>query len=236
MRRPRRSEDFDAQVTRVAALGEPVRRLLYRYVVAQDEPVSRDGAAAGVGVARHVAKFHLDKLEADGLLEVEYSRPTGRGGPGAGRPAKLYRRAQREIEVSLPARQYDLVGRVMAEAITTAAGSAVPLARALQEAARSAGRGLGEQASHSGPDVDSAIVEVLTANGFEPRAGDAGITLANCPFHDLAQDYTDLVCGMNHDLVSGLVEGAGDAGLCARLDPAPGRCCVTLTRTDAPRT
>ena len=72
-------EDFDAQVARVAALGEPVRRSLYRFVVAQPDAVSREQAAAGVGVAHHVAKFHLDRLESDGLLEVEYRRPPGRG-------------------------------------------------------------------------------------------------------------------------------------------------------------
>src|SRR5680860_1382324 len=74
--------DFDARVTEIAALGEPVRRALYLWLVAQPEPVTRDDAAAGAGVARHVAKFHLDKLVDEGLLEVEYSRPPGRGGPG----------------------------------------------------------------------------------------------------------------------------------------------------------
>src|SRR5665213_1103563 len=102
------ADDFDLQVSSVAALGEPVRRALYRYVVEQGKPVSRDEAAAGVGVARHVAKFHLDRLEEDGLLEAEFSRPPGRrAGPGAGRPSKLYRRSSHELSVSLPERQYD---------------------------------------------------------------------------------------------------------------------------------
>src|SRR5690242_11670803 len=114
------SDDFAADVVRVAALNEPVRRELYRYVVAQDEPVSRDKAAAATGVAHHVAKFNLDRLVADGLLDVEYARPPGRGGPGAGRPAKLYRRSAREIAVTLPERRYDLAGGVLAEAVTIA--------------------------------------------------------------------------------------------------------------------
>src|SRR4051794_35344309 len=98
------SESFAADVASVAALGEPVRRDLYRYVVTQHDPVSREAAAAATGVAHHVAKFNLDRLVAEGLLDVEYSRPPGRGGPGAGRPAKLYRRAARDISVSLPER------------------------------------------------------------------------------------------------------------------------------------
>ena len=115
------SPDFDAQVTGLAALGDPLRRALYRYVVAQTAPVNRDQAAEGVGVARHVAKFHLDKLVDDGLLEVEFARPPGRRGPGAGRPAKLYRRSSRELAVSLPQRDYELAGRLLAKAVTDAA-------------------------------------------------------------------------------------------------------------------
>src|SRR6266545_3639861 len=95
-------DDFDAQVAGVAALDEPVRRALYRYGVAQPGLVSRDQAAEGTGVPRHVAKFHLDKLAEGGLLEVEFRRPAGRGGPGAGRPTKLYRRSSRELWVRRP--------------------------------------------------------------------------------------------------------------------------------------
>src|SRR6476620_6115370 len=120
MTAPGGPRDIDADLISVAALGEPVRRELYRFVAAQPDPVSRDQAAAGVGVARHVAKFHLDKLEEDGLLEVEYRRPPGRSGPGAGRPAKLYRRSGRAIAISLPERRYDLAGQVMAQAIIAA--------------------------------------------------------------------------------------------------------------------
>src|SRR4051812_1023437 len=93
--------ELDERLARIAALGEPIRRALYRYVVGQREPVGRDQAAEAIGVARHTAKFHLDRLEADGLLQSDYSRPAGRRGPGAGRPAKRYRRAGGEIEVSL---------------------------------------------------------------------------------------------------------------------------------------
>ena len=61
-----------------AALAEPVRRDLYLYVVGQPEPVSRDQAAAGVGVPRHTAKFHLDRLVEEGLLDTEFRRLSGR--------------------------------------------------------------------------------------------------------------------------------------------------------------
>src|SRR4051794_14175030 len=101
----------------IGALADPARRELYRFVAAAAGPVSRDQAAAGLGLPRHSVKFHLDKLVEEGLLETEYRRVSGRRGPGAGRPAKLYRRSARQLEVSLPERHYDLAGRILAGAI-----------------------------------------------------------------------------------------------------------------------
>ena len=46
------------------------RRDLYVYVSAQSAPVSRDQASDALGVARHTAKFHLDKLAEEGLLQI----------------------------------------------------------------------------------------------------------------------------------------------------------------------
>jgi predicted ArsR family transcriptional regulator len=216
-------DDFDARVAQVAALGEPVRRALYRFVVSQGDAVSRDQAAAGVGVAHHVAKFHLDKLEADGLLDTEYRRPPGRGGPGAGRPTKLYRRAARDVAVSLPERRYDLASHIMVEAIATAQEQGTPVASALGAAAQAIGRTLGAH----GTDIG----QVLADNGYEPRTGDEGLTLTNCPFGSLAETHTDLVCGMNLDLVDGVLRGLRSTkDVQARLAPAPGRCCVVVTR------
>jgi predicted ArsR family transcriptional regulator len=218
-------DDFDVRVNGIAALGEPVRRSLYRYVVAQSGPVSRDQAAAGAGVARHTAKFHLDKLVEDGLLEVEFSRPPGRRGPGAGRPTKFYRRAAREVAVSLPERHYELAGRLLARAITDAERDDLSVSDSLRDAARDVGRGLGHQARK--------LAGVLTRCGYEPRTDADGVTLANCPFHALAQEYTELVCGMNLELMNGLVEGLERAPFEACLDPAPGRCCVRLKKATA---
>lgn len=233
------ADDFDAQVAGIAALGEPLRRALYRYAVAQASPVSRDQAAEAVGVPRHTAKFHLDKLVQDGLLEVDFARPPGRRGPGAGRPAKLYRRSSRELSVSLPERHYELAGRLLAQAVTDAQREAVPVGEALAQAAHATGRGLGEEVRRrigkrpSRSAVLDATTEVLTESGYEPRADGADVILANCPFHNLAQEYTDLVCGMNLELIDGLVDSLDEPRLEATLDPAPGRCCVRICRSAA---
>src|SRR5688500_3382515 len=104
----------------VASLGslvDPSRRALYEFVSQQLEPAGRDEAAAAAGVGRTLAAYHLDRMVEDGLLEVSFARRTGRSGPGAGRPAKLYRRASREFKISLPPRDYELAARIFANAV-----------------------------------------------------------------------------------------------------------------------
>jgi predicted ArsR family transcriptional regulator len=226
--------DLDARLDGIATLGEPVRRALYRYVVAQPQPVTRDQAADGVGVARHVAKFHLDKLADEGLLEVDYARPADRRGPGAGRPAKLYRRSSRELAISLPERRYDLAGRLLAAAVTRSQQDGVPVGDTLRQAATELGTAIGNQIQERAGSPPSrstmlaAVCDVLDEHGYEPRADEHGLTLINCPFHTLAQEYTETICGMNLDLIRGLVAALDSNGLKAILRPTPGRCCVHL--------
>jgi predicted ArsR family transcriptional regulator len=225
----------DEQVLGIASLAEPVRRDLYRFVVAQPNAVTREAAAAGAGVALHVAKFHLDKLVDEGLLDVEFARPSGRGGPGAGRPAKHYRRSSRELSVSIPERRYDLAGRLLAQAVVAAGDERVAVTDALRRAARAAGRDIGERArtrvgrNARRNEIRRVATNALAEYGFEPQPDDAGgITLVNCPFHALAQEYTDLICGMNLELMRGLVEVLEPSDFDPRLEPKPGQCCVHL--------
>jgi predicted ArsR family transcriptional regulator len=229
--------DFAARVASIAALAEPVRRALYLYVIGQAEPVSREQAAAAVGVPRHVAKFNLDRLEEEKLLDVEYARPAGRGGPGAGRPAKLYKRSTREVEVSLPERRYDLAAQVMAQAITQAEEQTTPIGDALREAAREAGRTLGAEARRKAGARRTragqlrAVLDVLADRGYQPRTDEGGgLALANCPFHALAEAHRTLMCGVNLDLIDSLVQAAGPRDVRAELSPSPGMCCVRITR------
>src|SRR3546814_12007588 len=108
------------QSSRIGALADPMRRALYEYVATQREPVGREEAARALDLATHKVKFHLDKLVDEGLLQTEFRRLSGRSGPGAGRPNKLYRRADTEFSVSLPERRYDLVGHILANAVDRA--------------------------------------------------------------------------------------------------------------------
>jgi predicted ArsR family transcriptional regulator len=220
--------DRDAQVAAVAALAEPTRRRLYEHVVRSPHPVSRDDVAGAVGVPRPTTAFHLDRLVADGLLDVSYERRSGRTGPGAGRPAKLYRRAECSVSVSLPERRYDLAGELLAGALVEAEESGERPAAVLARRAFHRGR---ELLTGRGADRD-AVLGVLEEHGFEPRVDPDGISLANCPFHTLAQEHTDLVCGMNLRLLEGVVDGAPAAELTASLCPRAGMCCVRLEPPD----
>ena len=153
---------------------------------------------------------------------------TGRTGPGAGRPAKLYRRADRQWSVSLPDRHYDLVGDILASGIERARTTGGPLEDAIDQAASETGRAIGTAAA---PGDLERFTEVLAGQGFEPRLEDDDtVLLANCPFDALAQNHTALVCGLNRSFVQGVADGIGCAGVTAHLEPEPGQCCVKARR------
>jgi predicted ArsR family transcriptional regulator len=224
-------------VTSIGVLADPVRRQLYRFVCSQAEPVSRDQAAEAVGIARHQAKFHLDRLEAEGLLETDYVRLTGRTGPGAGRPAKRYRRSREEFSVALPAREYELAARIMAEAITASGQTGTQISDALREAAAAHGTAIAGAATDRPISADAAValalaLDILGEHGYEPRGSGSTFILANCPFHALARSHTELVCQINHTLIAAVAQSIAPDLLDARLEAGENRCCVTLTVKD----
>jgi len=219
------SDEFSA----IGALADPVRRRLYEYVAAQPDAVGREEAAKAAGVPLHSARFHLDKLVDEHLLVVEERRLSGRSGPGAGRPAKVYRRAADEVAVSLPERSYELVGSVFAAAVERSLQGA-PLARSLTEVARERGRRIGESYDGPGDDLDRAA-GALEDEGFEPTREGSEVSLRNCPFDKLARAHTTLVCGVNLDFVGGVIDGLACDSVEARLEPSPERCCVRVAQT-----
>jgi predicted ArsR family transcriptional regulator len=228
--------DVDQQLTGLAGLGDPLRRALYRHVAERGVPVSRDDAALAVGISRPLAAYHLDKLIDDGLLEARYQRRGSRRGPGAGRPAKHYVRADRQIELSLPARDYAALAELLAGAVEADHSGAAQAA--LDRAAASLGAELGtEAATLVAADADPAQVlaalrQALAARGYEPYDDpDGTIRLRNCPFDRIAAHHRQLVCRANHAMLQALTDHLdGDPPVQALLDPQPGRCCVALTR------
>ena len=221
--------DVKDKLTRLASLAEPVRRALYDFVIRQDHEVSRDEAAKAAKISRALAAFHLDRLADDGLLDTTYRRPPDRSGPGAGRPSKLYKRAAEPVEFTAPPQNYGLIARVLTSSIGDARSK-----EAADRAAHERGLEIGTEARRrAGKEpIDAALVrkltDVLRENGFEPMRKGNELRLRNCPFDALANDYRDLVCGMNLAMQRGVLEGLRARKIRAVFEPVPGACCVAF--------
>ncbi|MBP2450175.1 helix-turn-helix transcriptional regulator [Mycolicibacterium lutetiense] len=213
-----------AAMSALSTLDDPLRRRLYQVVADSDEPVSREDAAATTGIGRTLAAYHLDKLADAELLAVTYQRPDGRSGPGAGRPAKLYSLAERELAISVPPRDYQLLAGILVASIEQDTDGAV---RAVVE---QAARDAGTRAAH---DAGGDLIDALRGCGYLPRTEpDGGISLRNCPFHAVARDHLDVVCGLNLELIRGAIAASSSNTAKAELNPRPGHCCVQVHDAD----
>ncbi|HEU4866537.1 MAG TPA: transcriptional regulator [Actinomycetota bacterium] len=226
---------LESNANLLAVLDDDLRRRIFLFVRAQGLPVSRERVAGEVGISRKLAAFHLDKLVEKGLLTHHYARPAGKGGPGAGRPAKVYEPSPLTIEISVPQRQYELAGRLLLDGVanqtegTSARESTndAALARGSELGSRTGtGRGL----RHPGPERTlAAAEEILSEQGFEPfRETSKIVALRNCPFHRLAEQSPEVVCGMNRSFIEGIVRGLGNDTVQVVLEPEEGHCCVKL--------
>ena len=201
--------------TGVTALVDPSRRALYEHVRRAGHPVSREEAADAVGISRGLAAFHLDKLVDAGLLRATYA-----AGQLRGRPPKVYEATDEGVVLSVPERRYQLIAEILADAVADDPSDAE---RGAVRQARRQGRAVG--AAQQGTDLFAALGRL----GFEPSQQEGRVLLHNCPFHALAARHTELVCGLNHAFLGGLVQGMQATGVRARLAPHPGRCCVELS-------
>ncbi|MBO1266811.1 helix-turn-helix transcriptional regulator [Arthrobacter cavernae] len=213
------------RISAVASLDDGNRRELYEYVCNAPDAVGRDKAAQIIGVPRSTASFHLDRLVRDGLLDVEFRKSTDKSGPGSGRPAKLYRPAVAEVGASVPERQYDLAGELMAAAIARSISEGGPVREALVETAYERGKATGR---------DGEFLAVLADHGYVPTPdGDGGYRLLNCPFHRLAEGHSEVVCAMNGAFLSGTAAACGLPEESVEADSGPGHCCARITSLDS---
>ena len=226
-----------AAVAAIAALEDDVRRALYEHVRGSGAPVTRESAAAAVGISRKLAAFHLDKLVDLGLLSSGFGTSTPRR---VGRAPRVYEPASTDISVHLPDRTPEVLAEILVAAVTEerpderAEDAALRLARergaALGDAERSRVRG-GRLGAERGL---TRAADLLARHGYEPYRSGAAVRLRNCPFHPLAATAPAFVCGLNRAYLAGVVDGlgAGDR-LDAVLAPVAGECCVEL-RTAGP--
>ena len=202
----------------LAALADPTRRALLAFVAASPEAVGRDEAAAAAGIGRSLAGYHLDELVAQGLLVAAFERRNGRTGPGAGRPAKVYRRAATEVTVQVPPRDDAFLADLLAGAVEADAGGGAR--REAMRLAHAAG-------AAAGRDAGDGLRALLAERGYTPAEVAGELCLRNCPFGHVAPAHVELVCGLNLAFLSAAAEAAG-AGTEAVLSPAADRCCVVF--------
>ncbi|MQA93869.1 MAG: transcriptional regulator [Streptosporangiales bacterium] len=229
----------DDAITSVGALGDASRRRMFAFIRRAGRPVTRDEAAASAGISRKLAAFHLDKLVAAGLLRAHYA-PRG-GERKVGRRPKVYEPAITQIRVSIPERRHELLAELLVRAVVSEGGGETAREAAVRAAAER-GRELGEahraetRPGRLGVERGLTLCEQwLERNGFEPvRESPGRLRLRECPFHPLAAEAPDLVCGMNHAFLAGYLEGLRADAVQATLDPRAGECCVELAGGQEP--
>jgi predicted ArsR family transcriptional regulator len=227
-------EDVDEPAIRaVAALNDDLRRGMYAYCRRAGRPVTRDEAAAQVGISRKLAAFHLDKLVDAGLLRAHYAPVDGIR--RVGRTPKVYEPTNEPVRVAIPERRHDLLADLLLDAVLahrpgeSATDSAVRVAR---DRGRRLGATERDDARPGRLGAERALTlagAVLARNGFEPHRDDpTTVRLRNCPFHPLAARAPELVCGITHAFVDGFLTGLDAPTTQAQLIPTPGECCVRL--------
>jgi len=208
------TEAFDQQVADLAStLGDATRRGIYVTVREAVEPMTASQIAELFDIHANVARHHLDRLVADDYLQVTRRRPSGKTGPGAGRPAKHYEPTRKNVSVQFPARRYDLLSELLLRVIERIApGTASAVAA---EVGAEYGRELASDIgfpNESGYDAAAiAVARALMGVGFEveARPGDHELVTRFCPFGESAKNHPAIVCQLDQGLVSGLLEGTG---------------------------
>lgn len=223
----------ESAIGAVAALDDELRRKMYWFIRRAGRPVTRDEAAEQVGISRKLAAFHLDKLVAAGLLRASYQQVGGIR--KVGRAPKVYQPADTEVRVSIPERRHEvLAGILMGAVLTHGAGETARDAahRVATDRGEALGRAAREQARPGRLGAERALTvlqSLLAEQGFEPaRPAPDCLRLRNCPFHPLAAAEPELVCGLNHAYLAGLLTGLEAETLHAVLSPKAGECCVEL--------
>ena len=220
-----------ADIMAVELLAEPTRQQLYLYLRERQQPVGREEAARDTGIKPRLAAFHLDRMAEAGVLNVEYRRLSGRVGPGAGRPAKVYSLSSRSFSVEIPQTRYALAASMMATALANG-GPGPDGVESLQEVATSVGERLGDEIRQQGRTKAARLEAVrgkLRQLGYEPLVHESGEwTMRNCIFAELSASHRDIVCPMNAAFMTGLLKGAHLPSLhVERRMTRPG-CCVSL--------
>ena len=209
------------------------RRQILEAIHRSPAPLCASEIAGRAGIHPNTARFHLDALVADGVVERMPAEPRG-----PGRPRIVYR-ARPGMALG-GERRYRVLAEILLGYLTsvTSGGTAAT-------AAADAGRAWGEHViprSAQLHDVGCAeavarVLMMLDELAFAPEtvAGDddvpAQVRLRHCPFLELAEDHSDIVCSLHLGLIQGAFAGLRSPMTASELIPfgEPHACLVRLT-------
>ena len=102
---------------RLDAIGDHELRETLLFARAQAAPVTADDVAVAQRIHRNVARARLERLAEAGLLIASFKRRSGRTGPGAGRPAKMFRVAPELTAIEFPERRHERLIGLLVDAL-----------------------------------------------------------------------------------------------------------------------
>jgi predicted ArsR family transcriptional regulator len=192
-------------------------------------PLSVGDVADRTGLHVNTARFHLDRLVADGL-----AARAGEARATPGRPRILYAAAGPRSDP----RSYAL----LAEMLTGLVGDLSDAASTVARTGRAWGRHLVDRPAPSerlgAPEATARVVAVLDAIGFRPEAQPVAdgvhLLLHHCPFREVAERHAEVVCGMHLALIEGALEELRAPLRATGLDPflGPSLCRARLAAVE----
>ena len=195
---------------RLDAIGDGDLRDALLYVRGSAAPVTADEAATALEVHRSVARGRLERLVRAGVLETSFARPSGRAGPGAGRPAKLYAAAPEARALEFPPRRFPtLVARLLDE--VPADGREEALRAAGEDFGRDLARAAGLRPRTRVEDGLERVCAAVRSLGFHAAldqvdADTAVINTPTCPLRPLVMEHPEAAL-IDRGMWAGLVEG-----------------------------
>jgi len=214
-----------------AILGDPTRRGIYLSIRESKEPSTAAVVAESFGIHPNVARHHIDRLIAEGYVEVT-GPPVDRP-PVAGRPPHHYRATGKEILLNYPPRRYNLLSELLVRVVELL--DPEDGARAAEEVGFQFGSDLAAEVGLTGGHDTAAALRVvsgaLQAIGFDAAVepSDGSLLTNHCPFGQTAEDHPEIVCRIDQGIVRGLMDAVrGNAGPVV-LSPheGPDETCIT---------
>jgi predicted ArsR family transcriptional regulator len=186
------------------ALADDTRYRLYRHLRLVDRPVSVREMSRRLSLHPNTLRPHLRRLEEAGLVTHQVRKTAG-----VGRPQTQYRAVEPSGD---EARDFRLLAEMLCGLVRTK--------REVDRATALAREWGGYLVAQGGPKPGvrlparlnlARLQEAMARAGFEPRFRRTGagveVTLRDCPFRELTEDYRDLVCSLHRGLAEGMLAG-----------------------------